>query len=81
MVKEFQARKKLPGEISEDFIQGMQLLFQGLDRVTFSVSELKGVLSGDGGPCTVEEIKRRFANYLDKVLRGHDREKVRIIIE
>lgn len=81
VVKEFQARKKLPGEISEDFIQGMQLLFQGLDRVTFSVNELKGVLSGDGGPCTVEEIKRRFANYLDKVLRGHDREKVRIIIE
>ena len=44
VVKEFQARKKLPGEISEDFIQGMQLLFQGLDRVTFSVNELKGVL-------------------------------------
>lgn len=80
-VKKFQAEEKLPDEISEDFIQGMQLLFQGLDKVTFSISELKKELARDGGPCTVEEIKHRFAHYLAKVLDGRNHEKVRIIIE
>jgi energy-coupling factor transporter ATP-binding protein EcfA2 len=80
-VRKFQARGKLPGEIGEDFIQGMQLLFQGLDGVTFSVSGLKEVLAGDGGPCTVEEVKSRFAQYLADVLHGRNHEKVRMIIE
>lgn len=59
----------------------MQLLFQGLDGVTFSVSGLKEVLAGDGGPCTVEEVKSRFAQYLADVLHGRNHEKVRMIIE
>jgi hypothetical protein len=80
-VKKFQARGKLTGEIREVFIQGMQLLFQGLDGVTFSVTGLKEVLAGDGGPCTVEEIKSRFAKYLADVLHGRNHEKVRMIIE
>lgn len=81
VINEFRDRGKLPDEITDHFIQGMQLLFRGLDGVALPVSELKQDLVGDGGPCTVEEIRRRFDKYLAGVLGGRDPGKVRIIIE
>ena len=66
---------------SRGFYSGYAATFSGVRWGDFSVTGLKEVLAGDGGPCTVEERTSRFAKYLADVLHGRNHEKVRMIIE
>jgi hypothetical protein len=80
-IDSFNASKQFPEQISEQFIKAVQMMFSGLDKVTLSMRNLQNILKGDGGPCTLDELKRRFEGYLVGMLKSKDTDKVRIIIE
>lgn len=80
-VQSFLDKKKLPDSIDSDFVQVLQQVLQGLEKVVISTEGLKQALSEGGMPCTLPELKNRFEKHLDSAARGKDQGKVRVVIE
>ena len=74
-------QKRLPDALDPAFIQALREAFSGLVRVTASLKELDDKLLDDHGAVTADELRVRFENWLDRLLRGKDRQKVRIVFE
>jgi len=79
-VSAFLKTQQLPDDISPPLIQGMQQALSGLTAVNVKPAELLQVLSGKGGPCTLEQIRERFDLYLQKLIQGKDPAKLRLLI-
>ncbi len=81
MLKGFMADKELPDDISQEFLTALQSALSGLSKLPIKLDELKKILFPDGSPATPAEFKERFTDYLDKLLKGRDAAKVRLVIE
>lgn len=81
MLKDFMAAKELPDEISQEFLAAIQQALSGLAKLPVRLDDLKKALFPDGSPATPAEFKERFAKYLDRILKGRDATKVRLVIE
>lgn len=77
----FMDTKKLPSPLDNAFVQALNEALSGLVKVSLSASDLQNALRQTGGPATPDEMKRRFAEYVDRQVRGHDPAKVRIVVE
>jgi hypothetical protein len=80
-VEAFLKAKQLPEKISNDLVQGMQQALSGLVAIPVRPAELLAALSDGGAPCTVEQIKARFEEFITKVTRGKELAKVRLVID
>ena len=80
-VSEFLAKRALPESLSQGFIQSLQDVLSGLDKVVLSIEAVKGALLEGGMPAPQDEIKRRFEAYLKEQTKGRDLSKVRIVVE
>lgn len=81
LLKDFMAAKELPDEISQEFLTAIQQALSGLAKLPVRLDDLKTALFPDGSPATAAEFKERFNSYLEKVLKGRDAAKVRLVIE
>ncbi|MGQ9778734.1 MAG: DUF6079 family protein [Bacillota bacterium] len=81
MVGDFLNRRSLPKELSPEFIQALQEVLSGLTKVSIKIEDLRAALLSDGSPVTPAEIKKRFGDYIDRLTKGQDQERVRIILE
>ena len=77
----FVKAKKLPEKISNDLVQGMQTALSGLIAISVRPDELLDAMSGGGAPCTMEQLRTRFDEFLQKITRGKEATKVRFVIE
>jgi hypothetical protein len=73
--------KKLPEKISNDLVQGMQTALSGLIAITVRPAELLDTLSDSGAPCTVDQLRTRFEEFLRKITCGREPAKVRLVID
>jgi hypothetical protein len=73
--------KRLPEKISDDLVQGMQTALSGLIAITVRPAELLDTLSDSGAPCTVDQLRTRFEEFVDTITRGRERDKVRLVID
>ena len=80
-VKAFIAARILPEPLDPCFVMAMREAFSGLVRVTASLKELDDELLGDQGAVTVDELRARFENWLNKLLSDKDHHKARIVLE
>jgi energy-coupling factor transporter ATP-binding protein EcfA2 len=80
-VEAFLTAKQLPEKIGNDLVQGMQQALSGLVAIPVRPAELLAALSDGGAPCTVEQIKARFEEFITKVTRGKELAKVRLVID
>jgi hypothetical protein len=81
MIQEFITTKQLPDDLSSTFIRSLQDLFSGLEKVSITLEDLKQALLEKGTPCTVDELEKRFAEYVATLTKGRERKKIRIVIE
>ncbi|RME58008.1 MAG: ATP-binding protein [Caldilineae bacterium] len=81
LVDAFLEQRKLPDELSPDFIHALQEVLSGLVKVVVRTEELRTALLRGGSPATPEELAHRFQAYLQERLKGHVPEKVRIVLE
>jgi hypothetical protein len=51
---------------------------RGIQAITLAVNELIEALKSGGLPCTREELAKRFKNYVDQQMRGHDAVSTRL---
>jgi hypothetical protein len=80
-VDAFLKAKKLPEKITNDLVQGMQTALSGLIAIPVKPADLLEALSDGGAPCTVEQIETRFEEFVQKITRGKERTKVRLVID
>src|SRR5271157_1571382 len=79
-VEGFLKTKQLPEKIDADLVQGIQTALSGLIAMNVIPADLLDSLSADGAPCTVEQLRTRFEEFLQKITRGREAAKVRLII-
>ena len=80
-VDAFLKTKKLPEKISNDLVQGMQHALSGLIAIPVKPDDLLSALSEGGVPCTVEQLQTRFEQFVQKITRGKEQSKVRLVID
>ncbi|NLJ38119.1 MAG: ATP-binding protein [Candidatus Atribacteria bacterium] len=80
-INDFMEKQILPDDVDLEFVKIINEVFSGLVKVKVSLSELKDALLFGGSPATPEEIRKRFENYLNEIMRGKDPKKVRIVLE
>ena len=80
-VTDFVTAKTLPEPLNSDFVAALREAFSGLVRVTASIRQLDDELLGDRGAVTIDDLRARFEAWIDKLLKGKDRQKVRIVLE
>lgn len=73
--------KRLPDDLSQDFIQALKEVLSGLIKVSVNSEELRKALLSGGSPATPAEMKKRFEDYLDQLTKGKEPGKVRIVLE
>jgi hypothetical protein len=71
----------LPDRVSNDLVQGIQTALSGLVAIPVRLSELLDSLGDSTAPCTVEQLRKRFEEFLEKLTRGKELAKVRLVIE
>jgi len=80
-VNSFLKSKALPEKISNDLVQGMQTALSGLIAIVVRPTDLLDALSDAGAPSTADQLQSRFEHFLQKITRGKEQAKVRLIIE
>lgn len=79
-VDTFLKAKKLPENISNDLVQGVQEALSGLVAIPVTSVELLDALNDGNAFCTVEQIQTRFEEFITKITRGKEPSKVRLVI-
>jgi hypothetical protein len=79
-IEAFVESGELP-ELTADWIEALREALAGLEKVVLSLDELKAALLAGGSPMTVEEVRRRFGDYLEQRVRGLDVNKARVVLE
>ena len=80
LVDAFLEQRKLPDELTPEFIHALQEVLSGLTRVTVKI-DLRHALLAGGSPATPAEMRKRFEEYLDELTKGKEPGKVRIVLE
>lgn len=78
---QFLETRKLPERISSDFVEVIQEALTGLVKVSVKGGNVCEALVKGGSPCTVDELKCRFADYLAEVCKDKDPDKIRVVVE
>ncbi len=77
----FLQNRALPDDLDQEFVQVLREVFSGLVRVAITGRELRQALLSGGSPATPGEIKKRFEEYLGKLIGSQDPAKVRLVLE
>ncbi len=77
----FIKKRALPDDLDQDFIRALQDVLSGLTKVSVKIADLRDALLEGGSPATPAEIRKRFDEYLDKLTKGEESVKVRIVLE
>jgi hypothetical protein len=56
-------------------------VLSGLVKVSIKAEDLRQALLSGGAPATPEEMKKRFDDYIDELIKGKEPNKVRIVLE
>ena len=81
LVDAFIKSRELPEKLDQKFISALQEALSGLSKVAVSMKDLREVLLSGGSPATPAEMKNRFEEYIDKITKGKEQGKVRIVLE
>jgi len=81
LVDGFIGKRVLPDDIGQDFISALQDALSGLIQVLVKTEALRSALLAGGSPVTPAEMRKRFEDYLDQLIKGKEPGKVRIVLE
>jgi len=81
LVDVFLKDRKLPEDLTPDFIHALQEVLSGLTKVSVKIADLRDALLSGGSPATPAEMRKRFEEYLDGLTKGKEPGKVRIVLE
>ena len=77
----FLESRSLPENITREFIEAVQEGLSGLVKVSVTFKELENALQAGGSAMTVQELQKRFINYLNGLTKGKELNRVRLVVE
>jgi len=80
MIDGFLRTKKLPEAVDLNFVNAITELLRGFEPVTVSAEDLTDKLSSLG-PLEVDTFKARIGDLVDRLAKGKDKSKLRIIVK
>ena len=80
IIQSFIDSKGLPDPVDGHFVQTLKTVLSGLQKMPIKKEEFLKIIS-ILGPSTPNEIKQAVNDYIDKLTKGTDQAKVRIVIE
>jgi len=81
LVAEFRERRTLPETVPVDLVRALSEALSGLLKVTIMVEDLRRALMASGSACSVDEIEKRFEDYVSSLVKDKDERKVRLVVE
>ncbi|MFB3880971.1 MAG: DUF6079 family protein [Armatimonadota bacterium] len=81
LLQAFISSRELPSPLGQDFVRAAREVLSGLLKVVVKVEDLRAALMAGGSPCMVEDMRRRFDEYVTELARGKDVAKVRVVLE
>ncbi len=81
LIDKFIEDKNLPADLSQDFVQALKEILSGLIKISATSKGIREALLSGGSPTTLAETKKRFEDYLDRLAKGKEPDKVRIVLE
>jgi hypothetical protein len=81
LVDGFIKKRALPDDLGQAFINALRDALAGLTKVPVRTEDLRAALLAGGSPATVAELRKRFEEYLDQLIKGKEPAKVRIVLE
>jgi hypothetical protein len=81
LVDGFIKNRILPDDSDQDLIHALQEALSGLTKVSVKIADLRDALIAGGSPATPAEMRKRFEEYLDGLIKGKEPGKVRIVLE
>lgn len=80
IIQSFMDSKELPDPVDGHFVQTLKTILSGLQKMPIKKEEFLKIIS-ILGPSTPNEIKQAVNDYIDRLTKGTDQAKVRIVIE
>ena len=80
-VTAFVANGELPDPLESEFVEALQEVLSGLVKVVVTAENLKAALLAGGSPASPAEMKARFEGYLDRLTKGEEPARVRVVVE
>ncbi len=80
-IEAFLAQKDEEAAIPDGFVRAASQALHGIESLTLPVDALLEALKTGGLPCTVDELQRRFDDYIRKTMRGHDANNTRLTLD
>ena len=80
-IEVFLAQKEDNFAIPDGFVKAATQAFHGIESITIAVDELLESLKTGGLPTTVDELGRRFSDFVQKTMRGHDAHNTRLNLD
>ncbi|ADQ40167.1 hypothetical protein Calkr_0623 [Caldicellulosiruptor acetigenus I77R1B] len=78
-IEKFIEKREFEEDISPYFITGINNLMEGFDKIEFDVNQLKNYISKKG-PMTVDEFKDTIEKFIETMIKGKTKDKIRIIV-
>ena len=80
-IEQFLDQREDDPHIPDGFAAAATQALRGLEALTLPVNSLLEALKEGGLPCTLEELRRRFVNFVSQRLRGHDPRNTRLTLD
>jgi hypothetical protein len=80
-IEAFLAQADEDAAIPDGFVRAASQAFQGIESLTLEMDVLLEALKTGGLPCTVDELQRRFVDYIQRTMRGHDVRNTRLNLD
>jgi hypothetical protein len=77
-IEAFLAQSEDEPTLPEGFVRSASQALHGIEALTIPVDALLEALKTGGLPTTVDELQRRFGDYIQKTMRGHDPRNTRL---
>jgi hypothetical protein len=81
LIDAFIHEQALPEKLDHDFVNALNEVLSGLEKIPIQFTELQDALLAGGAPATPTELRKRFEEYLEGLTKGKDPNKVRIVLE
>jgi len=80
-IEEFLKQKENAPELPDGFVDLANKALQGIHSITLPVEELIDALKVGGLPSTVTEMQRRFNEFVQQKMKGHDANNTRLTLD
>lgn len=81
LINDFMSKRSLPDNLEQELVHALREALSGLNKISIKLEDLRAALLADGSPATPVEIRKRFEEYLEDLIKGMEPGKVRIMLE